>query len=389
MIIWIIGLSGSGKTTLGNELMNQLNKSKDKWMLMDGDRFRSILGEDLGYDLESRRKVGERLVNLSQEFDRQNQNLIVCVLSLFPEHQKTNRKSIKNYKEIFLDVSLDTLRERDNKGLYKMADKGKMKNIVGIDIPFPRPTNADFIIDNNEDRVSLEETANNLLKELNLQEKSYKYSQNNLFSYKEKYEYTSYEGKRFISFYLNSRSELMSYLDTKIKYLNALYPPGEHNHFLFKKTLPVSNYFIEKELTIKESAIDSHRETKPLLLDWLEIINNDQVDELLFSKILTLLQRFEVSKRLHEGYTIDDIKKVGEIKDSLDVYILFGLLLTEAFTKFVAIERKVILFNTILKVCDLISSVPERLTTPCEIALTKELFEKEHTIYKYIKGHLC
>jgi len=384
MIIWIIGLSGSGKTTLGNELMNQLSNNNDKWMLMDGDRFRTILGEDLGHDIESRKKVGQRLVNLSEEFDRQEHNLIVCVLSLFPEHQAANRKYIKEYKEIFLDVSLETLRNRDNKGLYKMADDGQMDNVVGLDIPFPEPQFADFIIDNNKDKISFEKTAKKLIKDMNLQEESYRYPRKNLFSYKEKYEYTSFEGKEYISSYLNIRAELISNLNTKVKTLNSFYPIENKENFLFQGKIPVSQYFIERELTYKEANLEGRVETKVILLNWLKFFEEGRIDEKIFLQILTLLQRFEVSKRLYETYTIEGIKKGGEIIECLDVYLLFGLLLVKSLFATASLERKVIFFNTILKVCDLISSVPERLSTPCEIALAKELFEQEQNIYNYI-----
>ena len=235
-------MSGSGKTALGNELISKLQPSSEQWMLMDGDKFRSILGENLGHTVEDRRKSGERLVKLSHEFDRQGHNLIVCVLSIFHEHQKTNREYIDAYKEIYIDVSLNTLVKRDNKNLYASAQEGKISNVVGVDIPFIKPKNADFVFDNNRKRTSFSDVVDEILKEFNIENKNYSYTLNNHFNHKENYEYTSFEGLSFLDSYQNSREISLSYLADKLNYINELYYLEEDSeHFLFNDSSR-SNY---------------------------------------------------------------------------------------------------------------------------------------------------
>ena len=56
MVIWLIGMSASGKTTIGKKLFDKLSASNEKWIFLDGDTFRNILGEDLGHTIEDRRK---------------------------------------------------------------------------------------------------------------------------------------------------------------------------------------------------------------------------------------------------------------------------------------------------------------------------------------------
>ena len=56
MVIWIIGMSASGKTTIGKKLHERLLLSEEKWIFLDGDTFRNILGEDLGHTVENRKK---------------------------------------------------------------------------------------------------------------------------------------------------------------------------------------------------------------------------------------------------------------------------------------------------------------------------------------------
>ena len=100
-------MSASGKTTFGKLLFDKLKMSNEKWILLDGDVYRNILGEDLGHSIEERKKNGSRISRICQFLNNNNINVIACVLSIFHEHQEYNRKKIKDYREIFIDVSLE------------------------------------------------------------------------------------------------------------------------------------------------------------------------------------------------------------------------------------------------------------------------------------------
>ena len=51
MVVWLIGLSGAGKTTLGTALWERLRRDRSNCVLLDGDMFRAVMGEDLGHSL--------------------------------------------------------------------------------------------------------------------------------------------------------------------------------------------------------------------------------------------------------------------------------------------------------------------------------------------------
>jgi len=53
--------------------------------------------------------------------------------------------------------------KRDYKGIYKKALKGEISDVVGMDIEFNSPPNADLTINNTGDQ-SVKEIANNIFK---------------------------------------------------------------------------------------------------------------------------------------------------------------------------------------------------------------------------------
>ena len=63
MIIWFIGISGAGKTTLGKLLYKKLNKKIKNLLYIDGDEFRSLTGNNIGYSLKDRNTNAKRLIN--------------------------------------------------------------------------------------------------------------------------------------------------------------------------------------------------------------------------------------------------------------------------------------------------------------------------------------
>ena len=156
MVTWMIGLSRAGKTTLSKLLYDKLKPQTSNLVLLDGDAIRNLFGNDVDHTIEGRRRNAERISHLSKFLSDQNIHVIAAVLSIFPEWQEWNRNNIKNYQEIYIKVSMDILEKRDINNLYSQAKKGQIKNVVGIDIPFPEPKNPELIIDNNIEMVNFD-----------------------------------------------------------------------------------------------------------------------------------------------------------------------------------------------------------------------------------------
>ena len=152
MIIWLIGLSGAGKSTVGRALADAIRNDSDQPVVyLDGDELRDVWGDSLGHTVEARDQNARRISNLCRLLDSNGVTAVATVLSIFPEWLAWNRENFSSYFEVFLDVPMEILEVRDTKGLYAAFAKGETKNVVGKDIPFPRPLNPDLTIDNGPD----------------------------------------------------------------------------------------------------------------------------------------------------------------------------------------------------------------------------------------------
>jgi cytidine diphosphoramidate kinase len=149
MVIWITGLSGSGKTTIAHSLYNKVKSIHPNTVLLDGDIIRKALNHSWGYSTEERLKGAKHVAGLCAMLDNDGQNVICATMSLFHEIQESNRERFSSLTEVYLDVTMHALRQRDKKGLYSGVEKGTRNNVVGLDLPFEIPKNPEFFLEND------------------------------------------------------------------------------------------------------------------------------------------------------------------------------------------------------------------------------------------------
>ena len=147
-VFWITGLSGAGKTTLGRELWARLRAAGRPATLLDGDALRTVIAEDLDHSAGDRRRSAMRNARLCRLLAEQGADVVCATISLFHEVQRWNRENVPGYREIYLRVPIDELRRRDSKGIYAGAQRGEMRNIVGVDVPAEAPEAPDLVLDN-------------------------------------------------------------------------------------------------------------------------------------------------------------------------------------------------------------------------------------------------
>lgn len=384
MVIWIIGMSGSGKTTLGIEIFKNLRKTDDKWIFLDGDMIRAIMGGRVGHTLEERVKNGYRISKLCKVLDMQGFNVIACVLSISLENQKYNRQIFSDYKEVYIDVELNELIERDNKNLYKRALNGEIKNVVGIDIEFPRPINPEYVLDNNKDNLDFTDQAIKIIKAFNIEMcNDYKYTKANILESPEKYQYTDYEGKDFFNTYKNNRNQALDFLACKLdKYnLNISFIEGSNEIEAY-----VSRYLNEQKNIQDKDCIN----TKVYLIDKWNKIRKDKISKEEIDELFLIINKFEVSKKIYSSYKNKNFENDCNIHSEIINYTIFSNLLLSLLENNISKNKKYIIFNTVLKLDDLIISVIDNLEDYDEIFLSYICLKRELINYDLIKEEsLC
>lgn len=148
-VFWITGLSGAGKTTVSQHLLNKLKELGQPVILFDGDILREVFN-DYRFDHAGRLALSKRYSKLCQLVASQAVDVIIATISMFHETHAWNRANIANYKEIYLKVPLDILKERDVKSVYASKNgQLKVENVVGLDGMFQEPISPDLIIENH------------------------------------------------------------------------------------------------------------------------------------------------------------------------------------------------------------------------------------------------
>ena len=143
----IFGLSGSGKTTLGIKVFDYLHQRGISSELLDADEYRKHLSPNASYSEEDRNAFRKKLFFVSSLLNKHNVSTIIPMISSDSLIRKYARENIKNIFEVYLSTNIETCIERNPKGLYTKTDRKFRENIVGIDLPFPEPTNPDLILD--------------------------------------------------------------------------------------------------------------------------------------------------------------------------------------------------------------------------------------------------
>ena len=92
----------------------------------------------------------------------QEMNVICCTISMFDVIRSWNRENIKNYREIYVKVSMEVLTKRNQKGLYSNSMDLICKDVAGIHVNVEEPKNPDIVLDNNGD-VSIPELVDSIL----------------------------------------------------------------------------------------------------------------------------------------------------------------------------------------------------------------------------------
>lgn len=166
ILVQLTGLSGAGKTTIANNVRGELEALGYKVEVIDGDEYRKVLCKDLGFSREDRLENIRRLGFVGQTLAKNSVIVILAAINPYEEARQELRQSSNLVRTVWIDCDLDTLIDRDVKGLYRRAllpenDPDKLSNLTGVNDPFDVPQDADLVIKTNYETV--EESSERLL----------------------------------------------------------------------------------------------------------------------------------------------------------------------------------------------------------------------------------
>lgn len=148
-VYFFTGLAGAGKTTIGGLFYQRLKAVKPEAVLIDGDRNRDKVNARTprDYSTEARRQGAKNVLKRCKGFADQGIDAVYCGIGMYADVRAWCRENIENYREVYIKASMDTLRRRNQKGLYSPG----AKQVVGVDLPWDEPDSSDVVIENDHD----------------------------------------------------------------------------------------------------------------------------------------------------------------------------------------------------------------------------------------------
>ena len=162
--LWFTGLSGSGKSTIASNVEAILKDQGLKVEVLDGDEVRTHLSKGLGFSKEDRDTNIRRIAYVAKLLTRNGVLAITAAISPYREIRDEARENIGDFVEVFVKCPLDTLVERDVKGLYEKALKGEISNFTGVSDPYEEPLNPEVVVET--DKESVEDSVAKVLRTL-------------------------------------------------------------------------------------------------------------------------------------------------------------------------------------------------------------------------------
>jgi adenylylsulfate kinase len=151
--LWFTGLSGAGKSTLANLAAEELRRRGHRVEVLDGDEVRTNLSKGLGFSKEDRDTNIRRIGYVCRLLARNGVIAISAAISPYRAIRDEIRAQHERFFEVFVKCPLETLVERDVKGLYKKALKGEIPNFTGVSDPYEEPLHPEIVIETNRETV--------------------------------------------------------------------------------------------------------------------------------------------------------------------------------------------------------------------------------------------
>ncbi len=158
------GLTGTGKSTIARAVERALFDVGRAVMVLDGEKMRSGVNQDLGFSVEDRSENLRRSAHIARIMN--DAGLICLAAFVAPSESIRARVAELVGKDRFLVVHLvadEAVRKaRDIKGHYAKAEAGVLPNFPGVSAIYEAPQQADLVVDSG--KQSVQECVDQVLK---------------------------------------------------------------------------------------------------------------------------------------------------------------------------------------------------------------------------------
>ena len=161
--IWLTGLSGSGKTSIAKALQIKLADLGTTSIHIDGDEVRELISADLKFSKEDRIENARRIAHIAKLIYQNNMTSIISTISPYKESRDYARSCFPedSFIEVYVNTQIDVCRQRDPKHLYSAVNRGQLKDMTGIDMPYEKSNTFDIEIDT--EALSLDESVDKVI----------------------------------------------------------------------------------------------------------------------------------------------------------------------------------------------------------------------------------
>lgn len=154
-VVWFTGLSASGKTTLAKAIEAELlARGLPYIQRLDGDVVRQDFTRDLGFSKEDRDENIRRVTFVAELLSKNGVATTCSFISPYRKARANARARCHNFIEVYTYCPLETLIERDPRGLYAKALAGEITGFTGIDDPYEEPENPDIVVHTGKETVA-------------------------------------------------------------------------------------------------------------------------------------------------------------------------------------------------------------------------------------------
>jgi len=163
-VIWLTGLPGSGKTTIAKLLLEQLKGRGVVTAHLESDQLRKILSPKPDYSRSERDRFYSILLFIGKLLSDHSVNVLLDATANLRKYRDDMCSVVPRFMEVYVRCPLQVCVERDPKGIYAAARRGKVTTVPGIQERYEEPEHPELVLDS--DRISAEQAAQKIIEYL-------------------------------------------------------------------------------------------------------------------------------------------------------------------------------------------------------------------------------